>query len=304
MKATTMEPKHFVEQITPAFLMCPPLHLSADEPNNIWMREMSAAERVVNRPLALQQFLKLYRHLAERAMVYLLPSQPGLQDLVYVANLGVVLPHTPERTIVLANFRSEPRRGETEAGRAFFERFEQPCVIGPAYFEGEADLKHLKGNVYVGAHGMRTSLDALQWFEREFEMEVIPFRITNEHLYHLDCVVFPLTREQVLLCTELTDRETIARIEKYMEIVDVSFSAARAGIANCLRIGDQILCSTHINTMSEGHPELPDERKKLAELERICARLGLQPVYFELTEFLKSGALLSCMVMHLNYCNF
>lgn len=300
----TMETSHLVEQITPSFLMCPPLHLSADEPNNIWMRETPDDQRVIDRPLALQQFLKLYGFLAERAMVYLLPSQPGLQDLTYVANLGVVLPHTPERAIVVANFRSEPRRGETEVGRAFFEQFEQPSVIGPTYFEGEADLKYLKGNVYVGAHGMRTSLDALKWFEREYDMEVIPFRITSEHLYHLDCVVFPLTRDQLLVCTELAERETLARIEKHMEIVDVSFSAARAGIANCLRLGDQILCSTHIHTMHEGHPELADEKAKLEQLERICGRLGLKPVYFTLTEFLKSGALLSCMIMHLNHNNF
>ena len=66
----------------------------------------------------------------------------------------------------------------------------------------------------------------------------------------------------------------------------------------------QILCSTHIHTMGEGHPELADEKVKLAELERICGRLGLQPAYFELTEFLKSGALLSCMIMHLNNSNY
>ena len=84
----------------------------------------------------------------------------------------------------------------------------------------------------------------------------------------------------------------------------MSMPAARAGITNCVRIGDEILCATHIGTLSKDHPEYEDERIKLDELERCCARLGLSPVYFELTEILKSGALLSCMIMHLNDANF
>jgi hypothetical protein len=35
-------------------------------------------------------------------------------------------------------------------------------------------------------------------------------------------------------------------------------------------------------------------------LEDIAAKLGLEVSYFNLSEYLKGGALLSCMVMHLN----
>ena len=36
-------------------------------------------------------------------------------------------------------------------------------------------------------------------------------------------------------------------------------------------------------------------------LEKICFNEGLEPVFFNLSEYMKSGAMLSCMMMHLNY---
>ena len=43
------------------------------------------------------------------------------------------------------------------------------------------------------------------------------------------------------------------------------------------------------------------EAAKIATLEKICSNNGMEPVCFNLSEFMKSGALLSCMVMKLNY---
>ena len=289
---------------TPEFLLSPPLFLSSDVPNNIWMREFDPAERVVNLDLAHQQFMQVYNHLAARSLVYLLPAQPGLQDLNYVANIACALPHTPDNTILVANFRSEPRRGETAVGVKFFEQLGRPFEVTPEYFEGEADLKHLRDNVYVCAHGLRTSRNVHEWMSERFGMKIIPFEMTNEYLYHLDCVVFRPTRDHVMVCTDLAGPETTKAIAEHMDLIEVSYPAARAGITNCVRVGDDLLCATHINTLTESHPHYAEEKIKLAEIEQICAKLGLNPVYFELTEILKSGALLSCMVMHLNDGNF
>jgi len=35
-------------------------------------------------------------------------------------------------------------------------------------------------------------------------------------------------------------------------------------------------------------------------MEKMCYELGLEPVFFNISEYTKSGAALSCMVMHLN----
>jgi N-dimethylarginine dimethylaminohydrolase len=288
----------------PAFLMNVPFSLSTDQPNNAWMLELEDEARRVCLPRALRQFQALYAFLAARALVYLLPSRAGLQDQTYVANLGVVLPHLSDPTLVVSNFRSEPRRGEREAGIAFFEDLGVPFELAPPYFEGEADLKHLGGNVYVGAHGLRTSQSALGWFERRFDMELIRFPMRNEYLYHLDCSIFPITREETLVCTAAADRAALRALERHVGVVDVSLDDAESGITNCVRIGEFVLCASSIEGIDAEHDDYPYERNKIMVLDEICAKRNLTPVFFDLSEFMKSGAMLSCMVMHLNHANF
>lgn len=288
----------------PAFLMNVPLFLATDVPNNVWMQEMSEEARRLDRSKALAQFRRVYEFLAARAVVYLLPSTRGLQDQTYVANLAVVLPHTLERRVVISNFRSEPRRGEREAGVAFFEQMGLAFDVAPPFFEGEADLKYVRENLYIGAHGLRTSREALDWFEERFDMEVIPFEMENEYLYHLDCSVFPITRKEVMVCTEMAAPATLKAIEKHVDVIDVDLDDAESGITNCVRVGDSVLCASSLAALPAEHEDYPYEKRKVERLEAICRDRDLTPVFFDLSEFQKSGAMLSCMVMHLNYNNF
>lgn len=302
------QPRANDSQITrgdfPAFLMSVPLFLATDAPNNVWMREMSEEARSVDRRKALAQFRRLYEVLATQAVVYLLPSTRGLQDQTYVANLAVVLPHTPERRVVLSTFRSKPRRAESAAGAAFFEQMGLSFEAAPPFFEGEADLKYLRENVYIGAHGMRTSREALDWFAARFDMEVIPFQVDNEYLYHLDCSVFPITRNELMVCTEMAAPATLKAIEKHVDIIDVDLDDAESGITNCMRIGDSVLSASSLAALPKEHEDYPYEKSKVERLEAICRDHDLTPVFFDLSEFQKSGAMLSCMVMHLNFNNF
>ena len=169
-------------------------------------------------------------------MVYLLPSTPGLQDQPYVSNLGVVLPHCEEDTVIISRFRSAPRVGEDRVGVDFFklmnftvERPPETFEAEPVYFEGEADLKHIHGNFYCGGHGLRTSRNALTWAAERFEMEIVPFRTTHPYLYHLDCCILRITEQAVLVCTSVADHTSIRAIEQHCEIIDVSLEDARAG---------------------------------------------------------------------------
>src|SRR5260363_222555 len=101
----------------PAFLMNAPFSYSTAEANNVWMQEMTEAERIPDRKRSMVQFLKLYNFLAAEALVYLLPIPriEGLQDLVFTANLGIVLEHVEgKNTVVISNYSSAPRQGETE----------------------------------------------------------------------------------------------------------------------------------------------------------------------------------------------
>jgi N-dimethylarginine dimethylaminohydrolase len=287
----------------PAFLMSCPFSYSADRPNNVWMRELCDDERRVDRTRAMSQFAQVYRHMAADAFVFLLPTPAGctLQDLVFTANLGVVLEHVPGRNVVvLSNFTSEPRVGETAVGNRFFRSMGYTTVVAPHKFEGEAELKHLHDNVYIGGYGIRSDRKVYDWMEAEFDMRVVKVEEVDEYLYHLDCSVFPITAEDTLVCTELFDKSEVAAMEEVTNVIDVSADACYSGICNSVRHHHSILNSSHIHSLRAGSEEYFEEVRKNRELEDLAVKLGLEVCYFNLNEYHKGGALLSCMVMHLN----
>ena len=108
----------------PMYLMNVPYSFSAGQANNVWMTEVDDEKRTVDSDKAMAQFLDLYHFIAADAVVYLLPAPEtcGLQDLVFTANLGVVLEHLPDRDVaILSKMATEPREGEPAIGRKFFE---------------------------------------------------------------------------------------------------------------------------------------------------------------------------------------
>jgi N-dimethylarginine dimethylaminohydrolase len=287
----------------PAFLMNVPFSIAADVPNNAWMEELDEPARKIAVRKAIHQFLHLYHFIAAEAVVYLLPTPkiPGLQDLVYCANLGVVLEHLPRKnTMVLSNFSTPVRVPETKVGRAFFEEMGYEVVIPTQHFEGEAELKHLHDNVYVGGYGVRSQREAHDWMAEHFDMRIVALEETDPHLYHLDCTVFPLTREDTLVCTEMYRPEEVDALEQVTSIIDVSVDDCYSGVCNSLRLGNSLLNASHIFELKTGTDDYAYEKRKNRALEDIATRFGFEVSFFNLSEFLKSGALLSCMAMHLN----
>ena len=287
----------------PAYLMNLPFSIAADVANNVWMAEIDNQERQVDVPRAVNQFLQLYHFMAGSSVVYLLPtpSLTGLQDLVFTANLGIVLEHLVDNDIVvLSNFTTDVRKPETEVGKHFFDLMGYKAVNSPHHFEGEAELKHLYDNHYVGGFGIRSERKAYSWLADEYGMNIIPLRETDPYLYHLDCTVFPLTRQETLLCTEMFDKEEVKAVEALTNIVDVSVDDALSGICNSVRLGNTIMNASHIHEMKSSDENYQSELHKNRTLEDIAMKYGFEVSFFDLSEFFKSGALLSCLVMHLN----
>jgi len=287
----------------PAFLMNVPFCLSADFPNNPWMEELLPEQRLIDRVKAMDQFLELYHFLSSDATIFLLPTprKCDCQDLVYTANLGVVLEHyLDHNTVVISNFASTPRRGETEIGVQFFESMGYNVCLAPFKFEGEAELKHLHGNLYLGGYGIRSEPRAYDWMEVTHDMRVIRLHLRDPYLYHLDCAVFPLMLDQCMVCSELFTHQELAQIALHTDIVDVPMSACRAGICNTVRLGGTLVNASHIDELKEGTEEYLTERAKNRLLEEVASEQGFDIRFFNLSEFRKSGAMLSCLVMHLN----
>ena len=128
--------------------------------------------------------------------------------------------------------------------------------------------------------------------------------MVDEYLYHLDCNIFPLSKSKTLVCPEFHLPEEIKEIEKYTEIIEVSADDVYNGICNSARVGNMILCASNISELSINDKTYDAEKHKIHALEKICYNEGLEPIIFNISEFMKSGAMLSCMIMHLNYVDY
>jgi N-dimethylarginine dimethylaminohydrolase len=284
-----------------SFVMNFPFSLSTADPNNIWMQELTDDELAINKPKAYKQFMDLYNFVAGGAIVNLLPSEGNFQDQVYVANLGIYLPHIKdENHIILSNFTSDPRKGEELVGEKYFNQMGYKTAISPHKWEGEADLKYLYGNKYIGGYGIRSDIKAYEWMEEQYGMDILKVEMVDEYLYHLDCSIFALNNNQTLVCTELFEEEELIEMEKYTEIIDIDVDDAFGGITNSVRLGNMILCASNISELKKSHEYYAGEKHKIETLEKICGDAGMEPVIFNLSEYMKSGAMLSCMMMHLN----
>lgn len=287
----------------PTYLMNFPFSYATGYANNPWMTDLEDLKRQPDYVRAAVQFLSVYRSVSAEALVYLLPTPRGvdLQDLLYTANLGIVLEHLPgKNTAVISNFTSAPRQGETPVGVKFFQDMGYNVIVSPHKFEGEAELKHLYDNIYVGGYGIRSEKETYDWMERQFDMRIIKVRETEKYLYHLDCTIFPITRENTIVCTELFTKQELAEIGKFTNVIPVTVDEAFSGICNSVRLPHQVLNSSHIHELKAGTEDYQFELQKNRKLEDIASNLALDVAYFNLSEFHKSGALLSCMVMHLN----
>lgn len=258
-----------------------PLSVSNAVPNNVWMDPAVQGGYDLDR--AGKQWLALYRALSWSSIVYVLPGCK-LQDLPFVANVACYLPHRAQDTIVLANFASEPRRGEELYARRLFSGFDYLLFDPPHHFEGEADLKWVRDNIYVGGIG-RSSRDTYSWMRDRFSADIIDIQLTDPKLYHLDCVFLPLGEELALVNVSVLTRTDIKKLERVVEVVPVPKKHAYDGWTNSLRIGNMLYHSPN----------------RLTTFDKVLEEYDLGLRTFDLSEFDKSGADLSCLVMHLNY---
>lgn len=291
----------------PAYLMCPPFSYVSGEANNIWMETKAThPNREVDSAVAFKQWQDLYQFMvSEGAFVHLMhaPRSSGLKDLVYAANAGIIIRSKEnEPMAVVSNFTSEPRHGETPVIEATFHAMGYKTMVCPFKFEGEADLKHLYGNVYIGGYGIRSNKESYDWMKEQFGVDIICVHMTDDYLYHLDCSIFPLTHESTLVCTELYTKNEIKAIEKVTEIIPVSKKYAYLGITNAVKINSTVMMQSSRVCFSKN---CNDENavldgQKCRFLEKECGKRGLSIRYFDLEEYTKGGGLLSCLIMHLN----
>lgn len=285
----------------PMFAMCAPYFLANDIINNAEMGDITKRYGPVDKDKALEQFNTVYSYVSSRAWVHLIPSVPGLQDQVYVTNVAAIFDKTDSGipSAVLSNFRAPGRAGEELIAERFLKGLGYETVHCPYLFEGEADLKPIAPGVFVGAVA-RTSAEAHDWIANRYGVKIIKCENANPYLIHLDCVLFRLDDERVMLATEALDPGVVKEIAKYCDIIDVPLNVAFPGATNGVRIGNEIFLDDNSSLIKDYTEYYENELKKLEFFERVCTRYGKKVKFFNCSEFLKSGAGLSCMFLKLN----
>lgn len=286
-----------------SYMMAFPFTMSTENPNNVWMKDYKPKDLKIDKVKLYKQFLDLYNYVSSDSIVWLLPHEGGFQDQVYVANVGITLPHK-EMTAIAANYTSEPRIGEENIFISFMRQIGYDVQKSPYNWEGEADLKHLYDNKFIGGYGIRSDKKTYEWMTEQYDMDIIDVKMTDEYLYHLDCSIFPIDEENTLVCTDVFSNKEIKRIEKVTNIIDVDVDSCYNGITNSVRMYNTILCASNIDELDKKTSDYKTEKAKVDRLQSICDGLGMEPVFFNISEFYKSGAALSCMFLHLNRFSF
>jgi N-dimethylarginine dimethylaminohydrolase len=167
--------------------MCRPTFYGINYRINPWMDR----RRQANRALALQQWLALRRVLEEEcgAAVRVCRARPGLPDMTFAANAGLVY----GQTFIPSQFRYEERAGEEPFFKAWFRQqgFEIAELSGGQRFEGAGDALFLGGKLFAGYH-FRTDIHTHAALGKLLGVRVYSLELVKPHFYHLDTCFAPL----------------------------------------------------------------------------------------------------------------
>lgn len=258
------------------YLMCPPAYFAVSYSINPWMRPAVP----VDAARALRQWECLrstYESLGHHVDV--VEAVPGLPDMVFTANAGLVM----GATVLPARFRHNERRGEEAPLRRWFEAQGFTDVRAPvADNEGEGDLLPAGGLVLAG-WGPRTRLAAHAEVAAAFGRPIVPLHLVDPRFYHLDTALAVLDDRRVMYFPAAFSPNGRRRLE--------------ALFPDAVMVGEDDACAFGLNAASDGrHVVLPAGAPVLA---RRLAAEGYEPVPVDMSELIKAGGAVKCCTLEL-----
>ncbi len=209
--------------------------------------------------------------------------EPGLPDMVFAANGGVVV----GGRALGARFAFPEREAEGPAYQRWFAaavtRGALTEVLEPrATNEGEGDVLVVGERVLAG-HGFRTDLAAHAEVQEAFGLPVTSLRLVDPHYYHLDTALAVLDDSTIAYYPAAFSAGSRAVLEQLYP--DAVLADARdAAVLGLNAVSD----GRHV-VLSAGATEL------IAELRR----RGFEPVGVELSELRKAGGSAKCCTLEL-----
>lgn len=276
----------------PSFLLVDPAHFEVTYRINPWMEPGAwAADADNNRRAARDAFEALATALRDTgARLEIVPGLPGLPDMVFPANAGVVL----DGRVIVARF-AHPERADEEHG--FKRSFDAMAARGlftevgtmpdGALHEGAGDAiwDGNRGFFWAG-HGQRSNLAGAEAVGRFFSKPMVTLRLVSPSFYHLDTCFCPLSGGHVLFYPPAFDVEGLATIHHHVppELrIEATAEDAAALCVNAVNIGRDVVMARAPSTL----------RRRLGDA-------GYQVREVDLSPFILSGGAAYCMTLRLD----
>jgi N-dimethylarginine dimethylaminohydrolase len=268
------------------FLLCRPAHFTVAYEINPYMHVQVHPDP----ELALAEHDRLVTTLTTAgAAIEFLDPVPGLPDLVFTANAGVV----DGATFVPSRFRHPERQGETVHDVAWFsdQGFRVTPLPGEEPFEGAGDVLPFGGGpgaahppVLVAGYRTRSSVGAQMQLGTLLRVPVRTVELADERFYHVDLVFCPVDERRALIAPQGLDRYGCRVLEELVpEPVWLTDDEATAFCANSVVVGDVIV--------------MPSCTPRLG---RILEDAGLSVAVSPVGEFLKAGGGCRCLTLALD----
>lgn len=261
----------------PTILMCPPDFYGIEYEINPWMKRDVPSDR----QLAAQQWGALKSLLIELgADIRLMEPVPGLPDLVFTANAGLVW----KEVVFLSNFRHGPRQGETPVDDAWFQSqgFDTEKLPEGLTFEGAGDALFC-GDTLFGGYLIRSNAASIQWLGKRMGCRVIPLQLVDEHYYHVDTCFCPVSADTAIYFPGAFDGYGRTALSAVPRLIPVESAEAARFACNAVAVGRHVVLNT-------GCPRL----------EAALDRAGFTPHATPLDEFLKAGGSAKCLTLRLD----
>ena len=260
-------------------LMCKPDFFEVSYVINPWM---DANIGKVNKTKAKQQWQQLHDTLSSRARIKLIDPKPGLPDMVFTANAGLV----HQKEVIVSTFRHAERQGETAHYREYFHNFGfllrdlEPGTV----FEGAGDaLFDSRGALWLGS-GPRSDAHAQAEIAAALQVIIQAVELVDPRWYHLDTAFCPLADDYALIYEKAFTQDSVALIRQQFGDKAIWISEEDA-----LNFACNAVCLDHDIVLYRASPTL---QKQLYQ----C---GFNVIEIDVSEFMKSGGSCKCMTLEI-----
>ncbi|MGY4712309.1 dimethylargininase [Mycolicibacterium sp. CBM1] len=255
------------------YAMTAPTFFTVEYAINPWMDTATP----VDTDLALAQWENLrdtYRRLGHT--VDLVDPVPGLPDMVYTANAGLII----NGTAIVARFKHAERHGESAAYATWMDQHGHRPIATRHVNEGQGDLLVVGAMILAGT-GFRTHPHAHDEVAAITGLPVVSLELVDPRFYHLDTALTVLDDTTIAYYPPaFTDSARARLTELFPDAIEVASTDAYV-------LG--------LNAVSDGkHVVHPAAAHGFAEQLHRC---GFDPIGVDLSELLKGGGSVKCCTL-------